>query len=203
MVKSYLEHCKKPQGFRGRKILKGMNEHHAPLHEWVLDSATWEDGMKVLDIGCGGGGNIYRMFQKYPHCKIDGIDYSEQSVKFSQKKNAARCRRGECEIKQGNVMQLPYPAESYDVAIAIETVYFWPDVPAAFLQIKKILKLGGKLIIGCELDEPEAGRKYTQQCEGMTIYPGEQLKEMLEQAGFQASLKRKKEWICVEGIKTI
>ncbi len=41
-----------------------MNRGHAPLCDWVLNTVSWTDGAKVLDVGCGGGANIDRMFQK-------------------------------------------------------------------------------------------------------------------------------------------
>ena len=44
-------------------------------------------------------------------------------------------------------MKLPYPNHTYDVATAIETVYFWPDVTEGFRQIFRVLKPGGKVIV--------------------------------------------------------
>ena len=184
MIKNLLKNCRKPQGIGGKLILSAMNRGHAPLCDWVLNTVSWTDGAKVLDIGCGGGANIDRMFQKYPSCHIDGIDYSAESVKVSKKTNATRLNIS-CEILQGNVMKLPYPNHTYDVATAIETVYFWPDVTEGFRHIFRVLKPGGKVIVACEMSDPVRGDKWAKRCEGMTIYTAKQLQEMLEQAGFE------------------
>ena len=104
MIKNLLKNCRKPQGIGGKLILSAMNRGHAPLCDWVLNTVSWTDGAKVLDVGCGGGANIDRMFQKYPSCHIDGIDYSAESVKVSKKTNATRLNIS-CEILQGNVMK--------------------------------------------------------------------------------------------------
>ena len=177
MIKNLLKNCRKPQGIGGKLILSAMNRGHAPLCDWVLNTVSWTDGAKVLDVGCGGGANIDRMFQKYPSCHIDGIDYSAESVKVSKKTNATRLNIS-CEILQGNVMKLPYPNHTYDVATAIETVYFWPDVTEGFRQIFRVLKPGGKVIVACEMSDPVRGDKWAKRCEGMTIYTAKQLQEI-------------------------
>lgn len=156
MIGKLLKNCGKPQGIGGKLILNAMNRGHAPLCDWVLNTVLWTDGAKVLDVGCGGGANIDSMFQKYPNCHIDGIDYSTKSVNVSKKTNAARLNIS-CEILQGNVMELPYSDNTYDIAIAMETVYFWPDVTEGFRQIFRVLKPGGKIIVACEISDPVKG----------------------------------------------
>lgn len=169
-----------------------------------MNTVLWTDAAKVLDVGCGCGANIDRMFQKYPNCHIDGVDYSPESVNVSKKTNAARLNIS-CEILQGNVMELPYSDNTYDVATAIETVYFWPDVTEGFRQIFRVLKPGGKIIVACEMSDPVKGSKWAKRCEGMTIYTAKQLKNMLEQAGFQnIQIHTTKEvCACVEAIKPL
>lgn len=201
LTKKYLKNCKKPEGAFGRMVLGVMNRRHAPLSNWALDSVPWSDHSRILDVGCGGGANIARMFDRYPHARIDGIDYSPDSVRVSKKIHAAR-PAGSCEIRQGDVMHLPYPDAAYDVVTAFETVYFWPDVVGGFQQIFRVLRPGGKLLVVCELDDSQAGGKWAARCDGMTVYTGEQLKDMLEQAGFQVTrLHRHNAWICLEAAK--
>ena len=51
MIKNLLKNCRKPQGIGGKLILSAMNRGHAPLCDWVLNTVSWTDGAKVLDVG--------------------------------------------------------------------------------------------------------------------------------------------------------
>ncbi|MFW9902679.1 MAG: class I SAM-dependent methyltransferase, partial [Candidatus Thorarchaeota archaeon] len=49
---------RKPNGKLGRLIARGMNKGHAKLAKWGLSQFPIESSYHILDIGCGGGGNI-------------------------------------------------------------------------------------------------------------------------------------------------
>lgn len=53
-------------------------------------------------------------------------------------------------------MQLPFEAERFDLVTAFETVYFWPDLPKSFREIRRVLRPGGTLLIcnECSGDAP-------------------------------------------------
>lgn len=73
------------------------------------------------------------MFSQYPGSQIDGIDYSAESVRMSRKRDAKRLGK-KYEIRQGDVMMLPYPNKSYDVAMAIAAIYFCQMVRMDFAR---------------------------------------------------------------------
>lgn len=183
MLKKYIQNCCKPEGNFGYLILRGMNKGHSPVVSWAFQFLPFFDGQKLLDIGCGGGANIARLLAQYPSSVVDGVDYSQQSILLSKKINADAIPK-RCNIYYGNVKSLPFSDESYDGAVAVETIYFWQDIALCFQEVRRILKREGYFVIVCELSNPKMGKIWSERCEEMTVYKPEKVKKLLLEAGF-------------------
>lgn len=146
----FFENIRKPQGKLGNIQLKSMNKEHTPVSLWGLKHLDIQLNDIILDIGCGGGINIKRMAEASK--KVYGIDYSTESVKLSQKVNAKLIEKGKVEIQEGNVKNLPFKDNAFDIVTAFETVYFWPDIEKCFGEVKRVLKPGGTFLIVMELN---------------------------------------------------
>lgn len=183
-----------------------MNKGHASLSEWGFEHiAVPEDGLS-LDLGCGGGANVKKLLEKSPQGKVTGLDYSDISVEKSRKMNQTALKLGQCEILKGSVMELPFPKESFHLATAFETIYFWPDIFKAFEQVYKVLKDQGIFMICNEANGKNSkDEKWTNLIKGMTIYTSKQLQTALQQAGFSEmeTDENSKGWICVSAKKNL
>ncbi|TCL61242.1 methyltransferase family protein [Kineothrix alysoides] len=201
MFNRIIQNTRKPEGIFGRMILKGMNTGHEKLAAWGLSHLALRTGSHILDVGCGGGANIAKMLKDVPESIVDGLDYSAESIAFSQKTNAAHLGK-RCEIHQGDAADLPYPAQTLDYVTAFETIYFWPDLDAAFKEIRRVLKAGGELLICCEADDP-LDTTWTDRIEGMTVHRGEDLKEHLLRTGYQKVelYHNEKGWMCLTAVR--
>ena len=95
---------------------------------------------------------------------------------------------------------LPWADQTFDVVTAVETVYFWPNLPKCFQEVRRVLKHGGQFAIMLEVIEGDS--VWTNVVEGMTVYSPEQLKDMLEQAGFSnvEVFKKKPSYATIRGI---
>lgn len=203
MLRKFLNNCKKPQGRFGKIVLSAMNAGHAPLSKWALEKLVIEDGMAMLDVGCGGGGTIERILKAHPACRVDGVDYSEASVQKSEEK--LRRFGDKCRIYCGDACDLPCADESYDIVVTFESVYFWSDPLKGMQEIFRVLKDGGKVLVATEMCDPEKGKFWTERCENMTIYTSSQLKAFVEEAGFSEIVVhgKKETWCAVEGTKNV
>ena len=148
MKMGFFENMRKPQGKLGNIQLKSMNKEHTPVSLWGLKHLDIKEDDIILDIGCGGGMNINRMSKKAK--KVYGVDYSIESVKLSKEVNEDYIRQGKVEILEGNVADLPFEDNTFDIVTAFETVYFWPDIEKSFGEVKRVLKPGGTFLIGME-----------------------------------------------------
>lgn len=136
--------------------------------------------------------------------KVSGLDYSEVSVAESRRLNQEAVSDGRCEVLQGNVMALPFPDAAFDVVIAFETVYFWPDIDKAFAQVHRVLKAGGSFMICNDLNGEDAqGIDWTKKIEGMRVHAPEAMTEALLAAGFAGvqTDRHGRGWICFTAVK--
>ena len=181
LLKSFFSQCARPQGSLGRAMLCFMNYTHASLTRWGLNLVDVQDGWTMLDIGCGGGFTIRRLLQRSKGAKVYGIDISEESVAKAQKVNAAVLNQ-QAFICQGSAEQLPYDDDMFHLVTAVETVYFWPRLSHCLQEVHRVLKPGGKFAIMVEVVDSDS--KWTNVVEGMTAYTPEDLKALLDDAGF-------------------
>ena len=197
---SFFQNTCKPKGFGGNLMVNMMNIGHSSMAEWGFKHIKIHDDDISLDIGCGGGANIKKLLEKSPNGKVVGIDYSEVSVRKSKKINKSAIEIKRCKILQSNVQELPFANETFNLATAFETIYFWPDIDQSFRQIYRVLKKGGVFMICNESNgENNKDKKWTEIIKGMKIYTSEQIKYSLEKAGFTHIKvhKNDKGWLCV------
>ena len=197
---SFFQNTCKPKGTGGKIMVNMMNSGHSSMAEWGFTHIEIAENNICLDIGCGGGANVKKLLEKSPHGKVTGIDYSEISVEKSQKINKAEISNKRCKILQGNVMELPFENETFDVITAFETIYFWSDIDQSFSQIYRVLKKGGIFMVCNESNgENDKDKKWTEIIKGMKIYTSKEIKYSLEKAGFThiETNKNAKGWLCV------
>ena len=190
LLKSFFSQCARPEGALGRVMLSFMNYTHAPLTNWGLKLVDVQDGWTMLDVGCGGGFTIRRLLKRSKDAQVYGIDISEESVAKAKKVNAEVLDK-QVFITQGSAEKLPYEDKKFDLVTAVETVYFWPNLPDCLQEVRRVLKPGGKFAILVEVVDSDS--KWTSVVEGMTAYSPEDLKKLLDDASFtQTEIYRKK-----------
>ena len=199
--KKQKENPARPQGAVGEHMLDRMNVSHEPLRSFAFPLLPWRSGMRILDVGCGGGAAIAEMLKLSPGSIIDGIDYSEVSVRKSSLLNQAFLGT-RCFIRQADVTALPFDDNTFDLVTAVETVYFWPDIRAGFREILRVLKPSGTFAIlneGCDPDHND-----WPTIDGfMKIYRPEELEALLSACGFEhaETARGDRQNICVTGRK--
>lgn len=142
---------RRPTGRQGRIIAGRMNRSHWELTTWGLTHLTINTDFTILDVGCGGGKTINRLVELVPNGKVYGIDYSPDMVAYAKKLNRKYVEAGRVEIAEASADKTDFPSRTFDLITAIETYYFWPSLPDAFEEIKRILKPGGKLLMVNEM----------------------------------------------------
>ena len=205
LFKKYVNQTRKPEGFLGKMMISGMNGGHAKLADWGMSHLKGLHPERIAELGCGGGRNAGELLKKYPDSKLVAIDYSELSVEKSKAYNDKAIKEGRCVVRQGDVSKLDLPDDSYDLATAFETVYFWPGLEKCFTEVCRVLKPGGTFMICNESDgTDETSLKFEKIIDGMKCYTVGELSAALKKAGF-TSVKSdhhpSKPWITVIATK--
>ena len=200
LLKKFFTNCAHPKGRMGRAMLKFMNLCHAPLTNWGLSLVDIQDSWTMLDIGCGGGATLKRLLKRSRGAQVYGIDISEESVAKAIKVNADVINK-QVFVQQGSAAELPYEDGKFNLVTAVETVYFWPNLPSCLQEVHRVLKPGGHFAIMVEVVDTDS--KWTNVVEGMTAYTPDQLKTLLDEVGFkQTEIHRKKpSYATILGVK--
>ncbi|MCR4671754.1 MAG: class I SAM-dependent methyltransferase [Lachnospiraceae bacterium] len=201
IMKKFFNQTRKPEGFLGNLMLRGMNSGHAKLADWGLSHLPKIPVSQAVDLGCGAGRNVGELLKLFPDAKVSGIDYSAASVQKTREYNKSAISAGRCEVKQGNAADLDLPAESFELATAFETIYFWPGLEKCFAQAAKVLKPGGYFLICNESDGTDSvSKKFESIIDGMKCYTADEIKAALKASGFSYAASYhhgSKPWITV------
>lgn len=205
LFKDYVSQTRKPEGFLGKMMLRGMNSGHAKMADWGLGYLNINAPNKIVDLGCGGGRNVGELLKIFPEAEVTGIDYSPLSVEKATEYNRKMTEEGRCDILEGDVSALELEKEHYDLATAFETIYFWPGLEKCFGEVVKVLKNGGTFMIVNESDGTDTtSLKFEKIIDGMKNHTVEEIQEALKNVGFSevASYHHKsKPWITVIATK--
>ena len=186
MVGEKITQCMKPHGEEGLETIENMNENHREISEFAFECIDVNGDERILDIGCGGGVNIEK-FLKLTSNNVDGLDYSEVSVASSIERNIDAVDNGRCTVLQADVQDMPIDDESYDLATAFETIYFWPEIQETFKEVSRVIKPDGRFMIaqGTDGNHPD-DEKWLATVEGMRVYTAPELERYLLEAGFES-----------------
>jgi SAM-dependent methyltransferase len=141
---------RKPSGWIGRRVVRAMNISHGSLTDWGLQDLQVAKDATILDIGCGGGRTVRELASMAPQGKVMGVDLSPASVAVSRETNAQAIEAGHVQIENASVASLPFPDCTFDVITAVETHYYWPDLPQNFREVLRVLKPGGTFALIAE-----------------------------------------------------
>ncbi len=96
---------------------------------------------KFLDCGCGEGTYVHALRQRYG---IDarGVEYLDEKVCEARRSNPSAER-----IQQGNIEDLCFPDESFDVVLLNEVLEHVPSETKALSEVCRVLRHDGVLIV--------------------------------------------------------
>jgi ubiquinone/menaquinone biosynthesis C-methylase UbiE len=149
----------RPKGLLGRLgglIMARMNRDAA---EQVIGLLEVRPDDRILEIGFGPGVAIQLLVERVPGGFIAGVDPSLEMVGQAARRNAAALRGRRVDLRHGWVEQLPFTDETFDKALAINSMQVWRDAAAGLREIRRVLKPGGAIALGFTLNsgQPKEG----------------------------------------------
>jgi SAM-dependent methyltransferase len=105
----------------------------------------------VLDVGCGAGQSTRLAAARAPRGRVLGIDLSAPMLARARATTTAQ-GLANVAFAQGDAQVYPFPPGRFDVALSRFGVMFFADPVAAFANIGRALKPGGRLAFVCMQD---------------------------------------------------
>ena len=210
-TKTSVHQCQKPSGWLGRFMVWNMNSRHSKVTDWGLSHIAIKPADTILDVGCGGGRTITKLATVASQGKVYGVDYSDVSVAVARKLNGRSIEEGRVEICEGSVSELPFEDATFELVTAVESHFWWPDLPLGMREIRRVLKPGGTVAIIAEVYKGAATRtaKLLEQYAartGLKLLSVDEHRDLLDGAGYadvQIIEEPRKGWICGIGKKPL
>lgn len=178
------KHLANPEGIVGIAVTAGLNKTNASLYAATVAKLAVQEQERVLEIGFGNGHEIERLLSCASSLVYAGIDVSETMVAEATLRNAVPIAKGQVTLHHGSSSALPFPPGSFDKALALNTVYFWENPVVDFSEIRRVLRGGGRLVMGAIAPWSTRNREHFRY--GFRLYDAEQLTALCTQAGFGA-----------------
>jgi len=158
------------------------------LRTYIFDKIKLDEASNILEVGCGTGAILSELST---NISIHGLDIDLPGLRQCHAHMPA------ASLIQGNVLQLPYLENSFDV-VCCHFLLLWVNDPLQALhEMKRVTKAGGNIIAFAEpdytarLDKPEGfvqlGKWQTESLRRQGADPGfgARLAESFFQAGIE------------------
>ena len=129
-----------------------MDWQLAPLSRAAIDVLQPQEGEHILDIGCGAGATSLDLAWRIdPEGSILGVDVSEPLLTLAR---ARADKAGYAQVKfvRGDAQVQPFKAGAFDAVFSRLGVMFFADPKAAFGNIRRALRPGGRMTFVCWRD---------------------------------------------------
>ncbi len=114
-------------------------DRQVPTYEAALRRVGFEPGRRVLDIGCGVGAFLRLVAERGG--EAHGIDASEGLVAF------ARTRLPDAELCVGEMEDLPWDDDGFDLVTGFNAFFFANDMVAALREAGRVAKPSAPVVI--------------------------------------------------------
>lgn len=140
-------------------------DRYAELQRTVAENAahallckrTYDDNSRVLDVGCGTGMASDALREQGFSGEISGVDLASPMV-------GAALKRG-VKAQLGDMHALPYEDAVFDAVISSSALQWSNDLPRAFSEIVRVLKMGG--VASISLFGAESLQEFHEMCEAV------------------------------------
>jgi len=123
-------------------LLDSGDEHHRyqiQMYHHIAHSVTW-DGLHALEVGSGRGGGASYIKRYFNPKSMTGVDLSNEAVDFCNRHHASV---DGLRFIQGDAEALPFPDESFDILLNVESSLYYPNVEKFFNHVVRLLKPNG------------------------------------------------------------
>jgi ubiquinone/menaquinone biosynthesis C-methylase UbiE len=177
----------RPQGVLGRLGGIIMGRTNEGCGAWVTDLLDIRPNDNVLEVGFGPGVIVQRLSKLASAGRVAGVDPSQEMLAQARARNATAIQNGLVDLRRASVDSLPFDDNSFDKALAINSMQVWPDPSAGLREMGRVMKSGARVALGFT---PYSGQ------------PNEGLTETLIAAGFtNANVVERDSWFCALALK--
>ena len=132
----------------------------------------------ILDVACGRGESTSYLLKYYASENVTGVDISHGEL------DVARRKAPGCSFAVMSATELGFPANFFDNIICVEAAFHFYTRERFFIEARRVLKPGGRLVVSDVLMTQEAERTREDRTEKNYVKDLEEYKTILQRTGF-------------------
>ena len=153
----------RPTGEIGIAVGDYMSRINSRLIDAACELLALPPDGRVLEIGFGNGKLIGKVLARAPGLAYAGVDISDTMVREATANNQALVWQGRVELHLAAVDRLPFADATFDRALAVNTIYFWPDASSGLAEIRRVLRDDGFLVLASMTPKHSYDRRWPSQ----------------------------------------
>lgn len=138
----------RPTGTLGKLGGLIMARTNRQCAEWIVGLLEVQPDDKVLELGFGPGVGIKLLAQAACDGYVFGVDPSKEMVDQAMARNAEAIKSGHVDLRLGSAESLPFADNSFDKAMAINSLQVWPDAIGGLREVRRAIKRSGTVALG-------------------------------------------------------
>ena len=174
---------RKPEGESGLVMASMMNDGNAAINLHTIAVLNPQPGDTILEVGMANGYFVKNILGIAEDITYFGCDYSKDMVQLAEELNEKFVQSGRAEFVHGDIRSLPYETNSFDKVFTVNTFYFWDDHRNAVMELKRVLKPEGELILANRPKRIMDTLSVTEY--GFTKLSNEAIIELFRKEGFE------------------
>jgi len=119
--------------------------------DWLAPASR----LRWLDVGCGNGAFTETLAERCAPASVWGIDPSEQQLAFARARPVSQV----AQFRAADAMALPFPDDSFDVAVMPLVIFFVPEPAKGVAEMTRVVGPGGS-VAAYAWDMPGGGFPY-------------------------------------------
>ncbi|MEX2347863.1 MAG: class I SAM-dependent methyltransferase [Balneolaceae bacterium] len=182
-AKELSSQLKKPTGETGLEIARALNDSNRGLYDLAFQLLELKPGQHILEIGFGNGIHFPKYFELQSQLKVHGVDFSRDMCEEARKLNSELINTEKLAVHCAETTSLPFPGNTFDLAVALNVIYFLDPPETHLKEIHRVLKPGGLFLIGYRPRHSVEHMEFTRQ--NFILYESDELKPLFEHNGFE------------------
>jgi SAM-dependent methyltransferase len=175
---------RRPEGWFGQLLALFMAWETRRENDAALRLLDIRPGDRVLEIGFGHGRSIAAAAKLTRGGLVTGVDFSPAMVRMARRRNRRGVIAGLVDLREADSTRLPFNNATFEKAYSVHTLYFWAAPIAHLQEARRVLKAGGRFVLGFRPEDEQARRHFPASV--YTFRPADQTRQMLMAAGFRS-----------------
>lgn len=100
-----------------------------------------------VDLGCGRGGNLFRILDVWENSKVHGVNLNVYQAKFCNDEIDLRNLKDRSEVRQSNFLSIPYPDSTFTHAYCCEVTQYALNLNPLFEEVSRVLAKKGRFVL--------------------------------------------------------